>query len=100
MKKEEILIELEQIAQDLIPVVYGSITDSSWMRPKLISFKERVEFANHALRGLDELIKKLNIEENAQKEVCPVCGGHGELSKPPYDDSAICPECDGKGHTK
>lgn len=25
--------------------------------------------------------------------ICPVCKGWGELSKPPYDDSAICPEC-------
>lgn len=29
---------------------------------------------------------------------CPVCNGHGELSRPPYDDSGICPECDGKGY--
>jgi len=24
---------------------------------------------------------------------CPTCKGYGELSKPPYDDSVICPDC-------
>jgi len=28
---------------------------------------------------------------------CGTCGGLGELSRPPYTDSEVCPECNGKG---
>lgn len=28
---------------------------------------------------------------------CDTCNGYGELSKPPYDDSDVCPDCDGTG---
>jgi len=28
---------------------------------------------------------------------CTYCFGHGEVSKPPYDDSAECPYCFGSG---
>jgi len=31
---------------------------------------------------------------------CSECGGHGEVSKPPYDDSEICPNCKGSGDSK
>lgn len=33
-----------------------------------------------------------------RKGMCPDCLGHGTLSKPPYDDSGICPYCDGEGY--
>ena len=30
-------------------------------------------------------------------ETCPTCGGQGELSRPPFDDSGECPTCKGTG---
>ena len=43
-------------------------------------------------------IKYQYVDLPSRIKKCPVCDGHGELSRPPYDDSGICPECDGKGH--
>lgn len=43
------------------------------------------------LKGLREFITK------TKARICLTCGGFGELSKPPYDDSATCSDCKGAG---
>jgi len=44
-----------------------------------------------------DIRKRKTNTQQTQSEICPTCKGHGELSKPPYDDSGICPECKGTG---
>lgn len=49
------------------------------------------------IEGKIDYTCKWDIRSNSHKDECPTCQGFGEVSKPPYDDSDVCPHCNGSG---
>ena len=71
------------IISDMVSSVGNLIQASAWSRIKTAPVEAQKQSASPT--------------NTTKATICPMCKGYGELSKPPYDDSDVCPACNGTG---